>query len=238
MTGNPVTLITPTCGPDTPMAEEYNRSWLKVATHQRLLGLGLLLLLLDLLSPIRCACCAGCDLLLLLCWHLLLSVECGRVESCRDINVDEVPRFSAVGNPRVHHNTQGGCRCCRRPSSRNQARAGAAAEMKEATKVKEEAAATGAEAPTGSEQAAIVLDTQMASSRTCHKGWQNFDGCFLEDSLFPAGHDNCGALAGPCCCIVRTLPTATWRAGTQAACRLLKSLYGLCSECDMGRKCE
>jgi hypothetical protein len=91
------------------MAEEDNRSWLKVATHQRLLGLGLLLLLLlDLLSPISCACCAGWDLLLLLCWHLL-SVECGDVESCWDINVDEVPRFSVVRNPRVHHNTQRGC---------------------------------------------------------------------------------------------------------------------------------
>jgi hypothetical protein len=113
--------------------------------------------------------------------------------------------------------------------------------VKEAKKVKEEvAAATGAEAPTGGEQAAIVLDTD-GHEQDVSQGLAKFDGCFLEDSLFPAGHDNCGALAafaGPCCCIVRTLPAATWRAGTQAACGLLKSLYGLCSECDMGRKCE
>jgi len=79
MTGNPVTLITPTCGPDTPMAKEHHRSWLKVATHQRLLGLGLLLLLLllllDPLSPISCACCAGCDLLVLLCFLNVVLVQ-------------------------------------------------------------------------------------------------------------------------------------------------------------------
>jgi len=52
-------------------------------------------------------CWLGLPALLLLHLLHLLGVVCGGVEGCRDIEVDEVPGFSAIGHTRVHHNTQG-----------------------------------------------------------------------------------------------------------------------------------